>query len=165
MECLNLSGAASGEATTLTWRLAGLPALRTPLTDAPEAYEPSVIWSTWTDWVTLRDAWRAVFDEAAVLDEALSDSVQVWIETAPSPWSKVQEVVEAVNQTVRGVHYPDRFWRFAPRPAARTWDTAYGHRLDRAVLVAALLRDAGFEVTPVFVGSGHALIGPDLAPA
>jgi len=153
-----------GDATTsLSWSMAGLPGLLTPLTDAPEAYEPSVIWSNWPDWVSLRDRWRGDFDGAAVLDEALADSVLAWIEPAPSPWSRIQAVVEAVNNNVRGVHYPDRFWRFAPRPAVRTWDTAYGHPLDRAVLAAALLREAGFEVTPVLVGSGHALIAPDLA--
>jgi hypothetical protein len=150
------------ESVTLTWSQAEVPALLTPLTGAPAAYEPAVVWTTWPDWPVLRDQWLAAFDEAAVLDEALSDSLQAWIEPAPSRWSRIQAVVEQVNKSVRGVHYPDRFWRFAPRPAVRTWDTAYGHALDRAVLVAALLREAGYEVTPIFVGEGHGLVGPGI---
>ncbi len=68
-------------------------------------------------------------------------------------------MVDQVNRNVRGVHYSDSFWTFQPRPAARTWDTAYGHPLDRAVLTAALLRGAGYEVTPIFVGKGNRFPG------
>ncbi len=148
---------------TMTWRLNHAPALLTPLTDSPAAYEPAVVWSTWSDWPALRDHWRSLFDEAAVLDEALVDSVQSWVEPEPSRWSRIQAVTDQVNRNVRGVHYSDRFWRFTPRPAVRTWNTAYGHPLDRAVLTAALLREAGYEVTPIFVGAGHSLVGPDIA--
>jgi hypothetical protein len=153
----------NGETIHLSWRLNDVPALLTPLSDVPAVYEPAVVWSTWSDWTSLRDQWRAVFDEAAVLDEALSDSLQFWIEPEPSRWSKIQAVVEQVNRNIRPVHYPDRYWRFAPRGAMRTWNTAYGHALDRAVLTAALLREAGYEVTPIFVGEGHNLVGPTIA--
>jgi hypothetical protein len=153
----------SGGAVTTTWRMNEVAPLLIPLTDAPAAYEPAVVWSTWSEWTALRDHWRMVFDEAAVLDEALTDSLQTWIEHAPSHWSRLQAVTDQVNQYVRGVHYPDRFWTFNPRAAVRTWDTAYGHRLDRAVLTAALLRAAGYEVTPIFVGTGHSLVGPEIA--
>ena len=145
-----------------SWRVENVPALRTPLSGASAAYEPAVVWSTWTDWTTLRDHWRGIFDEAAVLDEALTDSLQTWIEDAPSPWSRVQAVVDQVNKSVRAVHYSDRFWTYQPRPAVRTWETAYGHPLDRAVLTAALLRSAGYEVTPIFVGRGNRLVGEEV---
>jgi hypothetical protein len=148
---------------TTSWRMENVSPLLTPLTDAPAAYEPAVVWSTWSEWTALRDHWRSVFDEAAVLDEALTDSLQTWIEHAPSQWSRIQAVTDQVNRYVRGVHYADGFWTFTPRSAVRTWDTAYGHPLDRAVLTAALLRAAGYEVTPVFVGTGHSLIGPEIA--
>ena len=153
----------SDDVVTMSWRMTDVPDLLMPLTDAPAAYEPAVVWSTWPDWPALRDHWRTVFDEAAVLDEALADSLEAWVEFAPSRWSRIQAVTDQVNRNVRSVHYPDGFWRFTPRPAGRTWDTAYGHPLDRAVLAAALLREAGYEVTPIFVGAGHSLVGPDVA--
>ena len=53
------------------------------LTGAAAAHEPTVVWSTWPDWAVLRDHWRRIFDEAAVLDAALTDSVSVWLEDAP----------------------------------------------------------------------------------
>ncbi len=148
-----------GPGSVVSWSMDNVPALLIPLTGAPAAYEPAVVWSTWTDWPLLRDHWRGLFDEAAVLDAALTDSVQAWIEDAPSPWSRVRTVVDQVNKYVRGVHYPDSFWTFQPRTAVRTWETAYGHPLDRAVLTAALLRSAGYEVTPIFVGKGNRFPG------
>jgi len=144
---------------SLTWTMEDVPALAQPLTEAPAVFEPAVAWSTWPDWETLRDHWRGVFDEAAVLDPALGDSLQVWMEGASSRWGRLAAVTEAVNAGVRAVHYPDRFWRYAPRPAVRTWETAYGHSLDRAVLAAALFREAGYEITPIFVGPGNAFVG------
>ncbi|MEN8006164.1 MAG: DUF3857 domain-containing protein [Candidatus Krumholzibacteriota bacterium] len=151
-----------GPGSVVSWRLENVPALRTPLSGSPAAYEPAIVWSTWSDWPGLRDHWRGLFDEAAVLDAALTDSLQTWIEDAPSPWSRIQAVVDQVNYNVRGVHYSDSFWTYQPRPAVRTWATAYGHPLDRAVLTAALLRSAGYEVTPIFVGSGNRLVGEEV---
>jgi hypothetical protein len=147
---------------TTTWSLTESPGLRTPLTTAPAAFEPAVVWTTWSDWATLRDHWRGVFDGAAELDPVLADSVQAWIEPAPSRWSRIQAVVDGVNQNVRPIHYSHPSWNFRPRTAVRTWDTAYGHALDRAVLLAGLLREAGFEITPVFVGAGHDLVAPGI---
>jgi hypothetical protein len=53
------------------------------------------------------------------------------------------------------VRYSDDFWRFSPRPADRTWETAYGHRLDRTALAAAMFREAGCKVTPTFIAVGY----------
>ena len=39
-------------------------------------------------------------------------------------------------------------------PAHRTWATGYGHRVDRAVLAAALYREAGFSAEPLFRAHG-----------
>jgi len=57
----------SGGTVTTTWRMKNVSPLLTPLTDAPAAYEPAVVWSTWPEWTALRDHWRMAFDEAAVL--------------------------------------------------------------------------------------------------
>jgi hypothetical protein len=54
-----------------------------------------------------------------------------------------------IEETVRTVHYADDW---APRPADRVWQTAYGHPLDKAVLVAGVLRHLGYVVEPVFAG-------------
>jgi hypothetical protein len=152
-----------GGGTTLLWSMSDVPALGLPVGSSPAEYEPAVAWSTWSDWSQLRDHWLGLFDGAAVLDAALQDSLQIWTDEVPSRWQRIQTVVDKVNENVRGIHYDDVFWTFAPRPAVRTYETAYGHPLDRAVLAAALLRSAGYEVTPIFVGSGHRFVAEGVA--
>ena len=57
---------------TLTWTLQPAAALRLPLTTTPAAYEPTVVWSTWTDERALGDAWTSAFWEAAVPPPAVA---------------------------------------------------------------------------------------------
>jgi hypothetical protein len=90
------------------------------------------------------------FNEAATLSAAMNDTLAVRLAHEPTPASKVRTIAGLVDEFARSVHYDSRFWRFSPRPAPRTWETAYGHDLDRAVLAAALFRGAGFEADLVF---------------
>jgi len=138
-----------------TWEMEELGRTPRPLTDHPEAYSARVIWSTWPDWRTLGCALLATFDGAAVLSETLEDSVEALVAHDPSDWSRAQAVAEFISETTRPVRYPDRFWQLAPRPAGRTWETAYAHRLDRAVLAAALFRKTGLVAHPLYLGTGR----------
>jgi hypothetical protein len=140
-----------------TWEMQELGRAPRPLTDHPEAYSARVIWSTWPDWRTLGYALLATFDGAAVLSETLEDSVEALVAHEPSDWSRAQAVAEFISETTRPVRYPDRFWQPAPRPAGRTWETAYAHRLDRAVLAAALFRETGLVAHPLYLGSARGM--------
>jgi hypothetical protein len=140
----------------LLWSGNHLPALKLPLTTGPEAYEPAIAWSTWTEWSALGDHWNQAFAAAKALDPDQVDQMRKKINPAMSDLQKLKAVGEHLNEMTRPVHYDTRFWRFAPRPASRTLATAYGHDLDRAVLAAALLEAAGLEANPMLVGSGKA---------
>lgn len=136
---------------TLTWTLQPAAALRLPLTAAPSAYEPAVAWSTWTDERALGEAWTRNFDEAAVAPAAVQDSLRAALREACGDQARLEAGGSWLAASVRLVRQDDRWWTFAPRSAGRTWDTAYGHALDRAVLWTALLRGEGWLVTPVLV--------------
>ena len=137
-----------------TWEARAIDRRGRPLTADACADEPYVVWSTWTDWKGLGDAIDASIDERAVLSDALRDSVAKLVEHEPTLWSKAEAVADFIEETTRTVHYPDSFWEFSSRPASRTWETAYGHRLDRAVLGAALFWEAGCNASPAFRGRG-----------
>jgi hypothetical protein len=87
------------------------------------------------------------------VNEALADSVANLVDGRPVPLARAEAVADFINETTRAVRYDDSHWQFAPREAVRTWNTAYGHRLDRAVLAAALFEEAGCAVTPAYLGA------------
>jgi len=135
---------------TYVWRAEFVDRLARPLVGVPAAYAPHVAWSTWESWAALGEAVAVSVGRSASLDEALADSVANLIEGRPVPIARAEAVADFINETTRAVRYDDSHWQFAPREAVRTWNTAYGHRLDRAVLAAALFEEAGCAVTPAF---------------
>lgn len=161
-----------GGRRAFVWTMSPVPALRLPVTEQPEAYEPAVVWSTWPSWEALAAEVLVRFDAAARAEGALADSLASRTRRAMDQVSLVRTVLDFVDESVRKVPYDDSFWRFAPRPASRTWDTGYGHDLDRAVLAAGALRSPAvvgatgpgprgdLAVSPVFVGRGRVAVAP-----
>ena len=152
----------SDQRTTYIWRMENVGRLGSPRISNPAVYAPHVTWSTWKDWETLGKKITSSFDEAAVLSDALTDSLSAHIKHEPSNAAKARAVASFVNECTRSIHYDSGFWRFSPRPATRTWETAYGHGLDRAVLAAVLFREAGFNAEPIFRSAPQAANGLDL---
>lgn len=147
---------------TYRWMMEDVQALGVPVTANPAGYAPYAEWSTWGYWDAFGLRTAANFDEAAVLGDALSDTLRSRLAQEPGSKAKARAVAAFVDEAVRNVHYDWGFWRFAPRPASRTYDTAYGHDLDRAVLAAALFREAGLEAVPIFRTPVSGDLNPDM---
>ena len=148
-----------------TWTMEMLERLPRPLIADPASLAPHVLWSTWPGWHALGEALVEHMDDAAVLSEALRDSVRKLVRNDPDARSRAGSIADFVSETTRAVRYPDRFWAFSPRAAVRTWETAYGHRLDRAALAAALFREVGCDVVPVYTGAGLSERVPESVPS
>ena len=120
----------------------------------------------WSTWDFLDASARPLADglrrRHGAGSSPLTDTLTTRLAEERGGWSRLQAVVDLVDESARGIHYPHRFWQFAPRSAERTWATAYGHDLDRAVLAATLLAAAGFEAVPIFVGPGIGLTAPEI---
>ncbi len=140
--------------TAYVWKMENVDRLGSPRISDPAGCAPYVTWSTWKDWHTLGARIVSSFDKAAVLDDALADTLAERLKHEPGPASKARSIVALVNEYTRGIHYDSRFWFLSPRPAPRTWETAYGHGLDRAVLATALFRKAGLDAEPVYRSAG-----------
>lgn len=136
---------------TLTFEAGPVDALPYPR-DASSAEGVSrVVWSTWKDWPSLGSDLQALFAAAVQTDEALRAGLVEHLETARTEAEKARLVAEFVADTTRSIDYETGWWP-APRTAARTWSTAYGNRIDRAVLAAALFREAGLSAELAFAG-------------
>ncbi len=126
----------------LTWTMDGAGALKQPVTADPEAYEPSLIWTTWENWDALLREFDSAVEAASPLNEALEDSLAAIVRGLPEGLDRTMAAIKFADDAVRIVHTDFLPWLLAPRPAVRTWETGYGHALDRAVLVAALMKAA-----------------------
>lgn len=147
---------------TYAWRLEPADRLPRPLVADAAAVSPYIVWSTWPSWDALAERVGACFGDPGQLAPDLSESLAMALRDAPTPRSKAKAVAALVDETTRRIDYDARSWAFSPRPAGRVWETAYGHRLDRAVLAAALFRGAGLEVSPCYRGRGYGRIDADV---
>lgn len=145
---------------TWAWEARTAERLPRPLTSENRTCAPHVVWSTWGSWDSLGDAVVSSMGAAAVLTDALRDSVGSVTEGLSLPLARAEAVAEFVRESTRSVSYDGSFWRFSPREAGRTWETAYGHAFDLAVLASALLEEAGVEAVPEYVTPGRS--GVDL---
>jgi hypothetical protein len=152
----------SGGTNTYLWAMENVGRMGTPHISDPAVAEPYVAWSTWRDWETLGGMITTSFNEAAVLNTEMTDTLAARLEHEPTPRSKARKTAELVDEFTRSIHYDSRFWAFSPRPASRTWETAYGHGLDRAVLAMALFRGAGFEALPIYRSNDLSAIDIDV---
>lgn len=135
------------------WEMGPLDHLGLPETDDPASYCPHVAYSTFEDWKALATQLQGAFEPAMSGVDAITQAASWNMCDAPN-LDCAAEIAGFVAEKTRWVHTDSGFWMHAPRQASRTFETAYGHALDRAILAAALLRDAGFSVSFVFRGKG-----------
>lgn len=141
-----------GGGARYAWEMRDQPRLGVPHVADATSHAPYACWSTWRDWDALGSALMASVDAAAVLTDALRDTVAAMTEYEMHIPARVEAVAAFVADATRSIGYDSSHWAFEPRSAVRTYETAYGHRLDRAAFAAALLREvAGVSsVVPIF---------------
>jgi hypothetical protein len=113
---------------------------------------PHVVWSTFEDWSSLGRELHGRFAAAQDLGDEARRHLAERLEPARAEAETVRLVAAFVADSTRHVDDGSGWWP-APRSAARTWETAYGNRIDRAVLAAAAYREAGLEAALVFRGA------------
>lgn len=134
---------------TLTFAAGPAAALPRPRTDDTPLRAPHVAWSSWPTWEALGGDLERSFEAALVVDDALRAAAAEALRDARTPAETVRRVSTFVADSTHPVRDVGRGW-WSPRPAARTWATASGDRLDRTVLAAAILREAGLEARLAF---------------
>lgn len=134
------------------WEMRDQPRLGVPHVRDATAHAPYACWSTWRDWSALGAALTTSIDAAAEPTDALRDTVVALTEHESHLPARIEAVSGFVAESVRHIGYDESHWAFEQRPAARVYETAYGNRLDRAVLATALLRavEGVSSVVPVF---------------
>ncbi|MCK4785877.1 MAG: DUF3857 domain-containing protein [Desulfobacteraceae bacterium] len=140
------------------WEMGPLDAIPRPHTDDPAADVPHIAWSTWENWGEFGNCIDSSFAAVMILDETLERSLDSLIVDARTDTERAGLIADFIDDRTRFIRYPGYNWRQLPRPASQTYSTAYGHRLDRAVLAAAMFNESGIETHPVFMGKGYGAV-------
>lgn len=146
-----------------SWKMGPLSSRPDPEGSDPAAYLPHVSWSTWENWNALGRDLETTFRDAMTLDKVLKDSVKQIVTNSPELLDRARNLCGFVDRTVAPIHYNNKWFWPSPRTADQTWTSAYGCGLDRAVLMAALVKEAGLEVWPVFRGKSSVDVNEGVA--
>jgi len=133
------------------WKAGPLDNLPRSGSDDPTLDAPYIAYSTWESWGEFGSYLDSVFNAAMNLDDYLKKAVDSLVADARTDAEKANLVAEFVNTKTRYIDYPETYWISSPRPVTRVYSTAYGHRLDRAMLAGALFRQAGLAAKPIFI--------------
>jgi hypothetical protein len=136
------------------WKAGPYDAIVHSFSENPASDVPYIAWSDWSDWQALGDFISDEIIELAVIDSAVVLSVDSVLADARTDSEKAGLIADYINDKTRLVDYSDKFWSDSPRPAMRTYDTAYGYKFDRAIFGKALFESAGLVTQPVYIGNG-----------
>ncbi len=153
-----------GGVTTTTFHRTGTPSAN--LDEAGHGGE-GVAWmafSTAADWAAARTFLEGRVEPAAVADEAVQAKVAEVLDGATLPPERIAAIHAFVVEGVRPVHWPVADFDYAARSAGDVLDSSVGHELDKAVLLTAMLRHAGFDAVIALVSSRHTIVADVPAP-
>lgn len=144
------------------WKMGPLEAIPAPRNDDFYAEVPYIAWSTWSSWKEYGDFIANIFKSNTAISDSLAAALDTVIMDARTPSEKAGQIAEFIGAQTQYIDYPERFWTNSPRIAVQTFNTAYGHRLDRAILATALFGKMGFTAIPIYISVGPNDISSDL---
>ena len=113
-----------------------------------QALAPALVFSTCPNWAGQIASLAPVVEKAVTsTSPAMEAKVTEILKGASGDFERVQRVHNYVVSAFRGIEWPLADFDYSPRPASVTFDSGYGSSLDKGVLLLALLRKAGFNVT------------------
>jgi hypothetical protein len=144
-----------GNLDLYTWEMGPLDAIPYPRTEELTMLEPFVNWSTWYSWEEYGAYLDSLYKSHMILDNtlmAIADSIE---SAALTPQSRINAVIEYINNKTRLIDYPIDYWLYSPRKATRIFSTGYCHPLDRVILTVALLDSLGDQSSVIFICRNH----------
>jgi hypothetical protein len=146
---LNMSGqpttASEGGQVTTTWTFKSVPLLGTTAVSAmDEAFAPALVFTTAPDWKAQADRVGTLVQKAIdATSPALDKKTDDLLKGLQDPFEKTAKLQSYVAEYINDVDWPLAAFEFQPRPAAQVYESGYGHSLDKAVLLCAMLKRAG----------------------
>jgi Domain of Unknown Function with PDB structure (DUF3858)/Domain of Unknown Function with PDB structure (DUF3857) len=150
--------------TSYTFHRSGVPTAH--LDEASHGHQgvARMAFSTAADWAAVRTFLEGRVEPALSADPAVQSKVDEVIDSATLTPEKVALIHAFVVDGVQAVHWPAADFDYAARPAADVLDSSVGHELDKSVLLAAMLRQAGIPAVVTLVSSDRVIAADVPAP-
>ncbi|MGE5279984.1 MAG: DUF3857 domain-containing protein [Deltaproteobacteria bacterium] len=138
-----------------------------PEPDMPPAasINPYLLFSTYADWQEIYLWWRDLYRDKTDADAAIREKVAALIKDAKTPSERARAIYDFCAQEIRyvAVEYGDA--GYEPHRASEIFANRYGDCKDQAILLIAMLKEAGIEAYPVLVSTWDSLTTQQDLPA
>lgn len=122
-----------------------------------EDWFPDIALTTFDSWQQLGDWYAGLQKSQMQLTPELKAKVTELTKDAKTDEEKMRAIYDFVAQDFRYVSLSFGVGRFQPHKAAEVFANKYGDCKDKHTLLSAMLREAGFQVEPVLIGSQRVL--------
>ncbi len=145
-----------GGATTYAWAVKSADGVDMAEGNRDEWLARSrLVFTTCPGWREANAAVGELTDGAVASgSEEINKKTRELVAGAATIFNKVQCIHDYVAEDIPTVEWPLGLFGFTPRPAAEVFHTGYGHALDKAVLLCAMLKQIGVEAAPAACALG-----------
>jgi len=123
----------------------------------PAVVNPYILFSTFSDWEEIYEWWRGLYRDKLGVDAAIKEKVAELLEGKETLEEKIRPLYNFCAEEIRyvAVAYGDA--GYEPHHAAEVFANKYGDCKDQAILLIAMLREAGIEAYPVLISTWDSL--------
>ncbi len=116
---------------------------------------PSILASSFQDWDQYHGLAQAVYEDKIVADDNLRAEVARLTEGLEGERDRAEAIYRFVTADLHylGLYQGESGW--VPHPAPEVLERRFGDCKDHAILLTAMLREAGIEAWPAFIRSGR----------
>ncbi len=131
----------------------------------PPSVNPYILFSTYSDWEEIYQWWRGLYRDKLAADAAIKEKVTVLIKDKKTPREKIRAIYNFCAEEIRyvAVAYGDA--GYEPHQAAEIFANKYGDCKDQAILLIAMLQEAGIEAYPVLISTWDSITTQTDMPA
>lgn len=172
-ECLGckaqVSESSQGGRKTMTWTFASVPAFHAESGHAPGGTpvlgQPRLVLSDAASWNQVAGELEAQMSTALEQSKQVTEKARSLTADAPTIADKVELVTAFVTDAIGTIHYDMSVLGWRAATADEVLSRGYGHTLDKAVLLTAMLRALGLKPQVILVSRDHSFAAavPSLA--
>jgi len=131
----------------------------------PSQVNPYILFSTYPDWEEIYRWWRGLYLDKLAANAAIKEKVAALTKGMKTPQEKVRAIYNFCAEEIRyvAVAYGDA--GYEPHQAAEIFANKYGDCKDQAVLLIAMLKEAGIEAYPVLISTWDSITTETDMPA